>query len=399
MTTPTLPDGPRDGRIAQTIAFHRDPLGFLRAQQARFGPLFTLRLAIAGPTVVVALPEAVPGLLASDPLRARTGEARQRILGFVSARSVLGADGGEHQAARARVEPVFAAVGGSDERRAAIAQLAERHAASWPRRRPLRLLPRTRAFADEVFVRLVLGVRDEARVAPLVVAIRRMLWTPGYPPLPPPGEGAGALGVVGRRLFDGRAEPVRALLRAELEERGGAAPATAAAVVPAAPRVGDAAPVTLLDAYADLPPDAAVDALIPLLMAGQEPPACALAWLLDRIARGGGAAQPFLDPASDDDPAAAEARERFVKETLRLRPPVHAVVRRLREPFAVAGVTLPAGTGTMLPTVVLHRDPDAFPAPDAFRPERWLDDRLDERPYLPFGAARGAASASRSRMR
>jgi len=365
MTPLPLPDGPRAGRLAQTIAFHRDPLGWLRAQQRRYGPLFTVRLAIAGPAVVVTAPEAVGELLASDPLRARTGEARRRILGFVSPRSVLGADGGEHQAARARVAPVFAAVGASEERRAAIARLAERHAASWPRRRPTRLLPRTRAFADEVFARHVLGVREEARVLPLMRATRRMLWTPGYPPLPPPGEGAGLLGAAGERLFDRRAEPVRALLRAELEERADG---------------GGDAPETLLDAFAALPTDAAVDQLIPLLMAGQEPPACALAWLLDRIARAGAAAEPFLDPAADD-PA---ARERFVKETLRLRPPVHAVARRLREPLEVAGVTLPAGAGTLLPTVLLHRDPQAFPAPDLFAPERWLE-RPDERTYLPFG--------------
>jgi cytochrome P450 len=362
MTVPTLPDGPRAGRLAQTIAFHRDPLGWLREQQRRYGPVLTVRLAVAGPAVVVTAPAAVPALLASDPLQARGGEARRRILGFVSPRSVLGADGGEHQAARARVEPVFAAVGASAERRAAIAELAERHAASWPRRRPTRLLPRTRAFADEVFARHVLGVREEARVGPLVRATRRMLWTPGYPPLPPPGEGAGLLGAVGERLFDRRAEPVRALLRAELEERSGG---------------GDG---TLLDAFAELPPDVAVDQLIPLLMAGQEPPACALAWLLDRIARAGAAAAPFLDPAADD-PA---ARERFVKETLRLRPPVHAVARRLRTPLEVAGVTLPAGTGVLLPTVLLHRDPDAFPQPDAFRPERWLT-APEPTAYLPFG--------------
>jgi cytochrome P450 len=386
MPAPQLPDGPRAGRVAQAIAFHRDPLAFLRAGQARYGDLFTVRLAIAGPTVVVADPAMIPAVAGSDPERGHGGEARRRILGFVSPHSVLGADGGEHRSARARVAPVFGAAATAG-RRQAIAELAERHAASWPRRRPTRLLPRTRAFADEVFVRLVLGVREERRVQPLIVAIRRMLWTPGYPPLPPPGEGAGLLGVVGQRIFDGRAEPVRALLRAELEEQGDARAAAVAAQAAAAQADGAPAdaPTTLLAAMADLPADDAIDRLIPLLMAGQEPPACALAWLLDRIAREPALASPFFADGADDDPEALAARERFVKETLRLRPPVHSIVRRLHAPLEVAGVTLPAGAGTMVPMVLVHRDPEAFPQPDAFRPQRWLDDGPDETPYLPFG--------------
>ena len=406
-----LPPGPRAGRLAQTVGFHRDPLGFLRAQQRAFGDVFTIRLLVAGPAVVVAAPEAVAPLTGADPLHARAGEARRRILGFVSPRSVLGADGGEHRDARARVAPAFAP-DAIAARRPAIAALAERHAGDWPRGRPLRLLPRTRALSDEVFVRLVLGVRDDARARLLIPAIRRMLWTPGYPPLPPPADGAGLLGRLGGRLFDRRIAPVRQLLAAELETRRAAGAAAADGppdLIGCMLGAGPAPP---------LPTDAALDALIPLLMAGQEPPGCALAWLLDRIAREPAAAAPFLDPAADpppdgdrrpaadpagaappdDDaaspqaptaagrpsPAPAAARERFVRETLRLRPAVHAVVRRLREPFEVAGHRLPAGAVALLPTVLLHRDPVAFPEPDAFLPERW-ERAPAEAPYLPFG--------------
>ena len=42
--TLVLPDGPRAGRLAQTIALHRDPLGVLRAAQRRHGDVFTINL-------------------------------------------------------------------------------------------------------------------------------------------------------------------------------------------------------------------------------------------------------------------------------------------------------------------------------------------------------------------
>jgi cytochrome P450 len=39
----------------------------------------------------------------------------------------------------------------------------------------------------------------------------------------------------------------------------------------------------------------------------------------------------------------------------------------------------------MLPIPLLHRDPRAYAAPDAFRPERWSVGAVPEGAYLPFG--------------
>src|SRR3954471_2278599 len=66
-----LPPGPQLPAALQTVAYHRDPLGVLRRARARYGPVFTLRLALKGPVVFVAAPEAVARLLASDRARAR----------------------------------------------------------------------------------------------------------------------------------------------------------------------------------------------------------------------------------------------------------------------------------------------------------------------------------------
>ena len=52
----------------------------------------------------------------------------------------------------------------------------------------------------------------------------------------------------------------------------------------------------MAQAQPDAPPEALADEAIPLLMAGQEPPAAALTWLLDRLAR---------SPSAGDDPRAA----------------------------------------------------------------------------------------------
>lgn len=364
MPPAALPPGPDAGVLAQTVAFHRDPLGFLTGLRERHGDVFTVRLLTVRPLVVVAAPGEVERLLEADPRSAHAGEARRRVLPFASARSVFGGDGEAHRAARARIAAAMSeqAMAG---RLPAIREIAGRHASRWPRHRPFRLLPRVRTLTDEIFIRLVLGVRDERLAAGLVAAVRRMLWTPGNPPLTLPGPGDGLAGRLGQALFERRQAPVSWLLgravearrrdpREELDVLGD--------IVAAEPRLTTAA---------------IVDELMSLLMAAQEPPAIALTWLLDRLGREPRRAEGFrADP--HDEPSAA-----LVREVLRLQPPASAALRRLTEPTEVSGWALPAGLTTMVPTSVLHRDARAFEEPARFRPERW--DGEPTGPYFPFG--------------
>jgi cytochrome P450 len=361
MTESALPPGPEAGPLVQGLLFHRDPLGVLTRCHARYGDVFTLSLPTARRMVVVADPAAVHAVAGTDPPVATTGAGRRRMLGPASPQSVLGADGEAHHAARTAVGPAFTPQA-LEPRRAAMRALAERHVARWPRGRPFRLLPRAKTLADEVFVRCVLGVRDDRRAAALVLAIRRMLASPGSPPMPIPSGDRGLLGVLGERFYRFRRAPLTALLREELQARG---PVDAQLdVLSCLRRAGQA-------------DDEIVEAVVPLLMAGQEPAAIGLTWVLDRAAREPGAAER-LAPGRD---AWSDA---FVAEALRLRPPVHSLVRPLTAPFSVAGWTLPAGTVLVVPIPLLHVDPRAFTAPDAFRPERFLETEPPAS-YVPFG--------------
>lgn len=318
---PGLPPGPAAGRLAQTVALHRDPLRFLRGLRDRHGDVFTIRLLTAGPQVVLTTPEAIGLLGVGDPGRADAGAARRGVLPQASPESVFGASGATHDAARRRLEPAFA-----PEAIAALAPaieaLADRHAPALPAGRPFRLLPRMRAFADDVFVRCLLGVRDEARAAALAAAIGALLWTPGNPPVTIPGPQDGLAGRALARLFARRRARVAGLLRAELAERA---------------RAGAAGDGDLLERVRrDRPQadaDAIVDELLAVIMAGQEPAAAALTWTALRRAH---------DPGTPVD------------EALHAHPPALAMLRRLREPVRVDGHHLPAGTGTLLPIALLH---------------------------------------------
>lgn len=360
------PPGPGTGVLAQTVAFHRDPLEFLGRAQEDFGDIFQIRLLTARPTFVVSEPEAVDALLAADPERAHAGEARRAVLPFASTRSVFGGDAGAHRSARARIGPAFAPEA-IDARRPAIAAIAERHAAGWPLGRPFRLLSRLRTLCDEVFVRLVLGVREEEIAVELAEAIGRMLRTPGNPPLTLPGKGDGLIGELGQALFEQRQAPVVAALSRAVEARRRE---TSEQVDVLGCMVG---------ADAGLTTEQIVDELTSLLMAAQEPPSIALAWILDRLSREPGLAATFLaDPRG-------ERADAIVREVLRLRPPASGSLRRLLEPMRVGSRELPAGATVLAPTSLVHRDPRGFRDPERFEPERWLADITPSWPFFPFG--------------
>jgi cytochrome P450 family 135 len=351
--------------LRQTVTYHRDPLRFLQTQRALYGDVFSIRLLTARPLIVSADPDAVETLLGSDPAIAHAGEGRRRILPFASPRSVFGGDAEAHRAARGRIEPAFAP-DVMEERRAEMARITERHLERWPRGRPFRLLPRIRTLLDEIFVRLVLGVREEDTALGLVLALRRMLWTPGNPPLSLPGRGDGLMGEVGTALFKRRQAPAQRLLAHAVEARR-------------ADSEGTDVLGLMVRAEPALETSEIVDELMSTLMAAQEPPSIGLSWVLDRLSRHPEAGEPFLaDPEGPDGDAA-------VKETLRLQPPASAVLRRLTEPIPLGEWTAPAGATVALPTTLVHRDPRIWSDPDEFRPERWLSEGVPEAFHFPFG--------------
>jgi cytochrome P450 family 135 len=126
------------------------------------------------------------------------------------------------------------------------------------------------------------------------------------------------------------------------------------------------------------------DELMTLLLAGHETTATALSWTLERLVRHPAVVQRLCEERRGGEDGAPYL-EATIKEALRLRPVVTAVGRYLTAPLEIGGHLLPAGVSINPSIYLLHRRPDLYPEPEAFRPERFLEDPPGTYQWIPFG--------------
>ncbi|NWI60453.1 C340 protein, partial [Calyptomena viridis] len=84
-----------------------------------------------------------------------------------------------------------------------------------------------------------------------------------------------------------------------------------------------------------------------------------------------------------------EYLDMVVNESIRLYPAGGRIERVCKKTVELNGVTIPKGMVVMIPAFVLHRDPEYWPEPDEFRPERFSKENkegFDPYTFLPFGA-------------
>jgi cytochrome P450 len=125
------------------------------------------------------------------------------------------------------------------------------------------------------------------------------------------------------------------------------------------------------------------DELLTLLTAGHETTATSLSWAVERLARHPRKLERLraeVEAGGDDAYLTAT-----IQETLRLRPVISIVIRRLTEPVEIGGYVLPAGVSATPSVYLVHRNPDVYPDPEAFKPERFLDNPPGTYTWIPFG--------------
>jgi cytochrome P450 len=129
-----------------------------------------------------------------------------------------------------------------------------------------------------------------------------------------------------------------------------------------------------------------------MVVAGHETTTVAIAWACYELCRHPEAMARLVaeidgHPAPCDAPALAKLRylEAVCNESLRLHPPLVFLTRRVARPLTVHGHDVPPGLGVSLVLPLIHTDPETFPDPLAFRPERFLERGYGPEQFLPFG--------------
>lgn len=138
------------------------------------------------------------------------------------------------------------------------------------------------------------------------------------------------------------------------------------------------------------------DEVMTVLLAGSETSAGTLAWLLHILSHDldmQRAIQQEMDTVLGGrlpqaaDLLALPLTRRAVSEVLRMYPASWLLGRRPLQDIEIAGVPVPARSQVLLNFYGLHRDPQAYPNPNRFDPDRWIepDPEVLRTHYLPFG--------------
>jgi cytochrome P450 len=363
------------------------PDAFLQWCRKRYGPVFTVQMGPLGNAVYLTEPDHVRALFRAGTDVARAGEANRPFLEPVlGTTSVLVTDDAPHRRQRRLLMPAF-----HGESITALAETMARIAAdeieTWPVGRPFPSRPRFQAITLEVILRTVIGAEDDASLAELREALPPLVefklldllqfLVPrlrGYWPWKK------------FRAIEARAD---AALLAEIE-RGRRDPGldhrTDVLAMLLRARDEDGVAMTTEELR---------DQLVTVLLAGHETTATGLAWAVERLIRHPTVLERAQEAAIADDNDYLDA---LVAETLRVRPVVPDISRRLTQDWTIAGYDLPAGTMVDPAIPVIQHCGQHYTDPKTFRPERFLGHSPDPLAWMPFGGGNrrciGAAFAT-----
>jgi cytochrome P450 family 135 len=370
-----LPPGPSIPALATTMIWFTKPLPLLERCQARYGDMFTLRLAHEDPFVFLSDPDAIKQVFTGDPQRLHAGKANRVLAPVVRNHSVLLLDEAAHMEQRKLLLPPFhgSRMKGYGD---LMDSIATAEVERWRPGERISLLPRMQAITLEIIVRAVFGVEDQARRDELGVHLRKLLddttsraALPFLAVLGP--ERVTRFGVLKRRL-----RPIDEILHEEIRARRGASDLE---------QRDDILSLLLQATHEDGSPmrdEELRDELMTLLVAGHETTATMLGWVIERLVR-----HPAKLERLCTELAAGEDRylDAVISETLRLRPVIPIVARWLTEPMEIGGRVLPAGVSVAPCIYLVHRRPDLYPEPERFLPERFLDNPPGTYTWIPFG--------------
>jgi cytochrome P450 len=372
-----LPPGPRAPAAIQTFAWWNRSVPFFERCRARYGRRFTIRLLSTPPFVMLTDPEQIREVFTAPPEVLHPGEGALILEPLIGANSVILLDEGKHMEQRKLMLPAFH--GEKMQRLSGLmAEVAEREVGSWPRNEPIELHPRLQAVTLEVILRAVFGLDPGERLDAIRARLTQQLEF-GASPVSMLPQLQVALAGRGRwaRFDRVRAETDEMLFELIEERRAEAGERDDVLAMLLEARHEDGLPMS---------PQELRDELMTLLVAGHETTASQLAWAFARLARSPEVMRRLM---AEIDEGGEDYLEATIQETMRRRPVIpNAAPRLVKQPIEVGGWSYPEGVCLVPNAYLVHHDPEIYPEPYAFRPERFLEKEPGTYTWIPFGGGR-----------
>jgi cytochrome P450 len=367
-------------KLAQTLRFSMRQIEFVFKARRELGEVFRMRGVIPGGPVITSHPDHVKSLFTAKPEQAPSLTGESPLRPILGPNSVLTAVGERHMRQRKLLLPAFhgEAIAQYIEM---ITDAAEREIDRWPVGETITLAPRMQAITLDVIMAGIFGIEGKPAPGTSEFALRREVRRAVNASTWPTSQLTELLHVgrdeamgplkFGLAMLD---KPVYAVIRerrraGDLEERR------------------DILSI-LLQARTDegetMDDKELRDELLTLVLAGHETTANSLAWAWERLVRNPEPHAALVEAVRRGE-GAEERVEATITETMRNRPVIPIIGRRVQVPWRLGDHGVEPGTAIAMSILLVHHREDVYPDPFAFRPERWLGRKPGTYDWIPFG--------------
>jgi cytochrome P450 len=378
----TLPPAPdiQLPKLAQTLRFSMRQIEFVFGARRELGEVFRMHGVIPGGPVITSHPDHVKSLFTAKPEQAPSLTGESPLRPIVGPNSVLTAVGPRHMRQRKLLLPPFHGEA-IDQYTRMITEAAEREIDKWPVGETITLAPRMQAITLDVIMAGIFGVEGKPAPGTPEAALRTAV-KKGVNASTMPGAQLTELLHLGREeamgplrlMLDMLDRPAYKVIRArrqaaDLEERRD----ILSLLLQARTEDGEA-----------LTDKELRDELLTLVLAGHETTANSLAWAWERLVRNPEPHAALVEAVRRDE-GAEERVEATIVETMRSRPVIPIIGRRVQVPWRLGDYGVEPGTAVAMSILLVHHREDVYPDPFAFRPERFLGRKPGTYDWIPFG--------------
>jgi cytochrome P450 len=373
-----LPPGPRIPTFLQGMGWWHRPTAYMERCRARYGKRFTIRLPGQPPFVMISEPEQLKEIFTAPPDVLHPGEGARILEPTVGSHSVILLDEAPHLEQRKLLLPAFHG-DKMQELSGLMEELAEREVAGWPVGQPVELHPRFQALTLEIILRAVFGLDAGERLDTLRERLNKILEFGNSPTSVNRHTWRSFFGLSPYDRFMRAREAANELIYEQIDQRRRSGE-----------RRDDVLSMLLEARHEDgseMSREEIRDELMTALVAGHETTASELAFAFALLAYEQRVLARLHEEIDSDD--GDEYLTAVIQETLRRRPVLpQAEPRLVKKPITVGDWDYEPGVVLGANAWLVHHDPDIYPDPFAFRPERFLEEPPGTYTWIPFGGGR-----------